>query len=239
MATASKCTGQAVAGAHRGLQRTAVAREHMLNGVQCWNVIVGGLGEREHGAQCMESAESTVLAMLPSRLRPSVRRLGEAMVPCHERTCHQHAPPAHKPGIACHAAAVQTMSRRHRKASRRHQLASRRHCNGWPRRGGRSGVRIGTPQREAGQRIGEVGDLDLEVGDLHLASKVVGCIKQSSTAVAARAAAGVETVVRACYARGMQRRGRRRGLPVAVDAVVVVRALRDLRGELASVDCTE
>ena len=30
---AGKCTGQAIAGAHCGLQRTAVAREHMLNGV--------------------------------------------------------------------------------------------------------------------------------------------------------------------------------------------------------------
>ena len=46
--------------------------------------------------------------------------------------------------------------------------------------------------------------------------------------VAARAAGGVEAVVRAYHARGMWGRGRRRGATVTVDAIVAACAHRGL-----------
>ena len=97
------------------VQLTAVAG-HMLHRVQPGNVT--GLGAGEHAEQCKES-EGNMQPMLPPM--PSARRLGETMVPCHERS-HQHASPKHKklPWIV-YAAVVQNMCRRHGKASRRHQ----------------------------------------------------------------------------------------------------------------------
>jgi hypothetical protein len=55
---------------------------------------VAGLGAGQHGAPCKEG-EGTAHALLLSRpMWPRARRLGETMVPCHER-CHEQAPPAH------------------------------------------------------------------------------------------------------------------------------------------------
>ena len=137
-----ECTGQAGAGAHLGLQLTAVAGHRKLQTSMHrklqTSMNVAGLGAMQHGAPCKES-EGTVHALLLSRptwprarrlgdlgdlgdLWPRARRLGDSTVPCHER-CHQQAPPAHKlPGIE-YAIAIQTMSRLLRKAGRRHPLA--------------------------------------------------------------------------------------------------------------------
>ena len=116
-----ECTGQAGAVADCRLQLTAVAG-HRLHGVQPGNV--PGLGAGEHGAQCKESA-GNMQPMLPPM--PSAKRLGESMVPCHERS-HQHASPKHKKlPLIEYAAVVQNMCGRHGKAGRRNQKASRRH----------------------------------------------------------------------------------------------------------------
>ena len=84
------CTGQASAGAHRGLQLTAVAGHRELQTLaQPGNV--AGLGAGQHGAPCKEG-EGTAHALLLSRPMWPRARIGETTVPCHER-CHQQAPP--------------------------------------------------------------------------------------------------------------------------------------------------
>jgi hypothetical protein len=102
------------------VQLTAVAGKR-LHRVQPGNVT--GLGAGEHAVQCKES-EGNMQPMLSPM--PSARRLGDSMVPCHERS-HQHASTKHKPPWIEYAAVVQNISRRHGKAGRRHGKASRRH----------------------------------------------------------------------------------------------------------------